>query len=275
MKESKSNPSATSDTAPSKTCYGLPFDLEEAKKSNVLVSGTNSTGKSRLAMAIASKLHSEGWKVIVIDNSGVWKELSDLPHFVKVYSQIPNPCGVQVKIEIPTTSMIYDVSLLKPTEQRIFIEGLLQYIWESRVNSQPNQWLMLILEECHLVMRSVRYEVSEQLLRLMSVGRNIKARVCGITVDLALVDPSFIRLCQQRYHARLGIEEGSKRRFRAYYGSDWCKIACELDVGFFLYVLGEKIRIANIPLFQATSTPLAYQKQRKEGILAKMRRLFQ
>ena len=90
----------------------------------------------------------------------------------------------------------------------------------------------------------------------MSAGRNQHILVLAITVDLALIDPSFIRLCQQRYHARLGIEENSKRKFRNYYGLDWCRIATEgLDLGFFIYLLRNKLKVINVPCFETKRIP--------------------
>jgi hypothetical protein len=84
----------------------------------------------------------------------------------------------------------------------------------------------------------------------MSGGANHKIRCLGITPDLALIDPCFIRLCQQHYHFRLGNEPNAKKRFRAYYGLDWCRIAQTLDVGYSVYVNKEKIEVWKIPMFQ-------------------------
>jgi hypothetical protein len=61
------------------------FDLDEARKTNILLSGANASGKTRLACAVASMLHSLGYTVIVIDVSGVWKKISDLPYYTKPY----------------------------------------------------------------------------------------------------------------------------------------------------------------------------------------------
>jgi len=49
------------------------FDLVEAKKTNILISGANASGKIRLGCAIASMLHKLGYTVIAIDVSGAWK----------------------------------------------------------------------------------------------------------------------------------------------------------------------------------------------------------
>jgi len=75
-------------------------------------------------------------------------------------------------------------------------------------------------------------------------------------VDLALLDPSVIRLCQIRFHGSLGIEENAKRKFRAYYGSDWCRIAFEgLKVGDFIRLTQKHLDIIHVPEFERKHAP--------------------
>ena len=119
-----------------------------------------------------------------------------------------------------------------------------------------------ILEEFQLYGRNVRGSAAQNILRIMSAGRNHKIRLLAVTVDLALIDTSFIRLCSQRYYGRLSIEENSKRKFRNYHGLDWCRIATELDLGFFIYLGNDKLQVVNIPCFETKRISVAYDKQR-------------
>jgi hypothetical protein len=50
----------------------------------------------------------------------------------------------------------------------------------------------------------------------------------------------------------------SKRRFRNYYGLDWCRIAQELDLGFFIYLLRDKLKVVHVPLFEPKRLPAPY-----------------
>lgn len=231
----------------------LPFDLAEAQKSNILISGTNSTGKSRLACGIASLLRKFDWQVVAFDNSGVYRDISDIGHLIKVYplhyegAKIPR---------ITDFSVVYDLSLQTPSEQVYTVNMILQDLWENRVIQGAQKWTLVLLEEMHLYARNVRGALSQNLLRIMTVGRNQKIRVLGVTVDLALIDPAFIRLCGQRYHGRLGIEENSKRKFRAYYGGDWLTVATELRTGDFIYYK-DRLRVVNVPLFEPKTKPQA------------------
>ncbi|GAG26637.1 unnamed protein product [marine sediment metagenome] len=79
-----------------------------------------------------------------------------------------------------------------------------------------------------------------------------------IELDLALVDTAFIRLTPQRFYGRLTIEENSKRKFRNYHGGDWCRIAQELDLGFFIYLVKNKLKVVNVPLFETKRKPMLY-----------------
>jgi len=244
------------------TKFDIPFDIQEAMKSNILVSGSNATGKSRLSAGICSILQTFNWKILCFDNTGVWRQISDLS---TVYQLSENRNYDKEREEwyypFPAESMIFDTSLLLPVMQKSFVDDVLRRLWNAQVWNPQNQWTLVALEEFQLFGRDVRSNVAQNILRICSAGRNHKVRVLAITVDLALVDSAFIRLCGQRYHAKLSIEENAKRKFRAYYGLDYTRIATELDLGFFLYYLNEKLKIIHVPLFQPSRTPQAYQEQ--------------
>lgn len=220
----------------------LPIDLSECKRSNILISGTNQQGKSLCAMSIADVLMRNQWQIITFDTCGNWKSKSSIPIVLKVRDK-----NMSVNF---SKSMICDLSLLKLKNQKGFIEKFLERLWLLRVVTRNDKWILCVFEEFQLMAKNLRGELSQNLLRIMSVGANWKIRCLGITPDLSLIDPAFIRLCQQRYHFRLGNEPNAKRRFRAYYGLDWTRITKSLDVGYCLYVLRDKVAIHKIPMFQ-------------------------
>lgn len=235
-----------------------PIDLEEAKKSNILITGTNQQGKSLLAMSISDILMRNQWQILVFDNVGHWRKKSSIPLYYKVSE-------TTMRYVLPLhTSMIYDISLLLPSYQKEFCEMVLKDVWNSRIESEPQKWLLVLFEEFQLYAKNVRGNVSQNILRLMSVGANHKARCLGITPDMSLIDCAFIRLANQRYHFRLGNEPNAKRRFRAYYGLDWCRIAQTLDVGYTIYYNNEKLRIQKIPLFRSNVRPQHYIEHRPQ-----------
>lgn len=227
--------------------FQICFDMQLATESNILVSGTNKTGKSRLACGICSLLQYFNWKLIVFDNSGVWPEISDIP---LVYTVEKDTLRI-----IQDGSIVYDISYLTPKNQRKLVDQFLEYLWNQtrKTPKRHRKQTLLVLEEFELYGARARY--ADHLHRIMHAGRNVAIRTLAVTTDLALVDPSFTRLCQQRYHGRLGIEVNSKRRFKGYYGSDWCRIATQLDLGYFIYLNRDKLKIIHVPLFDRKTHP--------------------
>ena len=257
--------------------FNIDFDIPEQQKSNTLISGTNNTGKSRLACGICSILKNIDWKIVAFDNVGIWRKISDIPSFYQIRkARNYDPETKSWYYPYPIKSTLFDMSLLIPDLQRSFVNDCLERIWNTQVRMSTKQWTLIALEEFQLYGRSIRGSVSQNILRVMSAGRFHKLRVLGITVDLALCDPAFIRLCQQRYHGRLGIEGNAKRRFRDYYGIDWCRIATEgLDVGYFIYLLRDKLKIIYIPLFETKRIPQPYHVRMPTPPLKPKRSLFQ
>ncbi|MCK4222872.1 hypothetical protein KAX01_01120 [Candidatus Bathyarchaeota archaeon] len=241
--------------------FNIPFDVKEAQKSNILVNGANHTGKSRLACGLCSVLQTIDWKIVVFDNVGIWRQISDAP----IFYRIRNARNYDLEQEdgfypFPTESMIFDMSLIIPDLQRTFVNDVLERLWNAQVRNL-SLWTLIVLEEAQLYMRNIRGSVAQNLLRICSAGRNHRIRVLGISVDLALIDSAFIRLTSQRYYGRLNIEENSKRRFRSYHGSDWTRIATELDLGLFIYLLRDKLKIIHVPCFQTKMRPQPYRVQ--------------
>jgi len=235
---------------------GLLFDWEhEIKKSNVLVSGTNHsgtnhTGKSRLAMALTSTMLNLGWKILVFDNSGVWKKLSNIPYFTEI-----TKVGYGSKIPLPQhKSLIYDITELLPNQQIKLVDYVMLNLWKTRYNENYT-WCMAIFEEFELYGKNTRSLPSQNLARVFHAGRNKQIRSLAVTTDMALIDSSFIRLCQQRYHARLGIESNCKRRFRQYYGKEWMETATSLELGNFIYLHQSTLRQIRVPCFHSNRKP--------------------
>jgi len=230
--------------------FQICYEINEQKESNTLIAGTNKTGKSRLACNIASILQNVNWKIIAFDPVGNYKTISDIPSFYTVTKERNyNQEKKEWFYPFPEDSLIYDLSLITPRTQKSFVNDVLEILWNNQVK-KGSKWTLIILEEFQLFGRNLRGSVAQNLLRICSAGRNHKIRILAVSVDLALIDPAFIRLTSQRYYGRLNIEENSKRKFRNYHGLDWCRIATELELGYFIYLLRDKLRVINIPCFE-------------------------
>jgi len=259
---------------PKTQVYPFAFDWREAEKSNILVSGTNSTGKSRLACKLAHILKTLGWRIICFDNSSVWQKISDLEICITI-SEDENFYQIPI---LEDKSVVYDISQLIPQEQKKLIDFVLRDVWENR-NGENFEWLLIILEEFELYGRTTRGNIAQNIFRIMHAGRNRMIRTLAISTDLALVDSSFIRLCSLRYHGRINFEANSKRRFRQYYGKEWLQIANSLELGNFIYLNRDKLQQIKVPLFEAKTKPQDYndyllsmqpQPQPKKGFWARL-----
>jgi len=226
-----------------------PLSTEESKRSNILVTGTNQQGKSRLAMAIADILINEGWQVILFDNVGHWKHKSSIPLYFEVSEN-------SMRYVIPkNSSIVYDISFLLPSFQKEFVENVLADVWRYRLMGETDKQILIVFEEAHLYMQNIRSLLGQNLMRICSVGANHKIRTLAISPSLTGLDVEFIRLAQQRYHFKLGCELNAKRRFRGYYSKDWCRVAENLDVGYCIYYINGKLQVYGLPLFESNITP--------------------
>ena len=228
-----------------------PLSISELKRSNVLVTGLNQTGKTRLVMGITEHVRhlglNENFRVIVFDVVGHWKKISSIPFFVEIRKL--------KRVKIPEHSIIFDISFLIPDEQKQFIESALLNLWNSSLDQPLDRWTLCIFEESQLYCRYLRGKVSQQIMRIFSVGANLKIRSLAIAPTLTGLDAEFIRLCNQRYHFRLGNEQNIKRKFKSYYGKDWLRVALQLDVGFFIYYLNGKLEVKHVSLYESETQP--------------------
>ena len=241
------------------TYYQL-IDLDEMQRSNLLISGCNNSGKTNLACQIVSILQRFKWRILVFDSSGAWRKQSDIPIYAIANFDYRTE---SFKIPLFNESVVYDMTLLLPSEQKLFVDIILLGVWHKQLETQNREWVLVVLEESQLYCKNVRSQIAENLLRIMSVGRNQQVRVMAITPDLALIDASFIRLCGQRFHGKLSIEENGLRKYRLYYGSDWLRVTKLHDVGTFTYLLRNKLKVVCVPYFKTPSKPLDYRNQLK------------
>lgn len=251
--------------------YHQLISLDEMEKTNLLISGGNNTGKTNLACQITSILQRFNWRIIAFDSSGAWLEQSDIPIYTSVNFDYRTE---SFKIPLFEDSILYDMTFLLPSEQKLFVDTVPLDLWHRQLETQNKEWVLVVLEESQLYCKSARSQVAQNILRIMSVGRNQKVRVMAITPDLALIDASFIRLCGQRFHGRLSIKENGKRRFRYYYGSDWLRVTLMHDIGDFTYLLKDKLKVVCVPYFKTQNKPLDYRQIQKVSLLQRLKKLI-
>lgn len=167
--------------------------------------------------------------------------------------------------QFDSESGIYDFSLVTLSQCRKVVEEETKRIWEQRAVRPFNNPMWLVFEESEAYLRNIRGQASENVFRIIHQGRNLGVGAILITTDLALLDASVIRLCEVRFHGSLGIEENAKRKFRAYYGKDWTRIAFEgLGVGDFIRLRNKKLDVIHVPEFKTTHAPRQLSRFKRE-----------
>lgn len=228
------------------------FKLEEAKKTNMLVSGTNASGKTNLAAGVASVLNNLGYKVIVFDVSGAWRKTSDLPVSTVYSFKATNTKDTSTLRYVPLNgSGVYDLSLLTLSDTRRLVEDETSRLWLGRAGRHDAAFspMWFVFEEAEIYLKNIRGSLSENVFRILHVGRNLGIRGILLTTDLALLDASVIRLCQIRFHGMLGIEENGKKKFTSYYGKEATGKATKLAVGMFLRLCGLGLDVVTVSLY--------------------------
>lgn len=241
----------------------VKFDLEEAMRTGVFISGTSGYGKTNLAFHLAHIMMRNGIRVVVFDPSQAWYK-SSVPNAYRItdYKEF-------VKKGYPETDdIIYDLSILYVEQQKDVIKNIVKKEFMKAVNAEQRPKKIFVFEECQLLIPQGRLRSTEaqEILRLITVGRNFNLRFILLTQRPATVDKTCVSLCGQKYLARVD-ELNDVRYLRNWIGNNVKKLP-SLDVGQFIYDKGSETDIIEVPLFKSSRKPVV----RKRPSL--LRRLF-
>jgi len=169
------------------------FDTKEAMKSGTFVCGMTGSGKSDLAMRFAEKMMDEGTLVYVFDPAQAWQKQSGVPNL----STIRNPDNTW----LPAESTIFDISMMTILDQQVFVESFCRELFMNRAtfDNDPRTWLVFEEAQLYLPQGALRAKAFQELVRLVSVGRNYNIKFCLVTPFASQVDKYVIKLCGQRY----------------------------------------------------------------------------
>jgi len=171
----------------------MKFDTKEAMKSGTFVCGMTGSGKSDLAMRFAEEMMKEGVLVYVFDPAQAWQKQSNVPNVSTIRSTNST--------WLPSESTIFDISMMTILDQQEFIENFCRMLFMNRALSEedPPTWLVFEEAQLYLPQGALRAKGFQELVRVVSVGRNYNIKFCLVTPFASQVDKYIVKLCGQRY----------------------------------------------------------------------------
>jgi len=225
-------------------------DVEELLRTGCFISGGKGSTKTNLAKIFAEKLMKLGYVVKVFDISRAWLK-SSIPFFV----EIKNNYSLNFELY---ESLVFDLSQLVPKDIKHFISQVLAEEWLKQVNipEDNRKCIVYIFEEVQILIPQGRLRSNEaqQILRLLTSGRNYDLSSIAITQRPALTDTSVFELCFQKYFARMN-GENDLRKVASYIGFDRAKELENLRLGEFIYDKGSETKKISTIEFKPKTVP--------------------
>ncbi|MEM2922463.1 MAG: AAA family ATPase [Candidatus Bathyarchaeia archaeon] len=229
-------------------------------RTGIFISGTSGYGKTNLAFHIADEMMRNGIGVNVFDPSQAWQNSS-----IPVTHRFQNYENTQ-QIDYPKEkNTIYDISLLYVEQQKELITTIVRDIFNRAVRLKNRPRRVIIFEECQLLVPQGRLQSIEaqEVLRLMTVGRNFNLRFILITQRPATVDKTAVSLCGQKYLGR--VDELNDIRYLKNWIGDWVEKLPSLNIGEFIYSKGNELEVIQTPLFVPQTRP-----RKKQSLLRRI-----
>jgi hypothetical protein len=201
-------------------------DLDALLRSGTIVLGGSGCGKSTLAKAIVKELLKKGVTSYIIDSSRSWS--SERYNVVKVSRDCKS---YRWKYE----NTVFDVCTLSVNEKTIFANALAGSLMSAHISGTVDGAEILVLEEAELFLsnNSLRSHALENLLTLISTGRNFRVRFIAISQVPSGIDKLPIKLCEQRFFGRLS-EPNDLRYIKQILLKEWTEELKRLETGCFI-----------------------------------------
>ncbi|MCW4042601.1 MAG: hypothetical protein NWE90_02605, partial [Candidatus Bathyarchaeota archaeon] len=147
------------------------------------------TGKSDLAMLICERAMKQNTIIVVFDPSQDWIRRSSIKRYLKVESY--------TNLEIPSESLVYDLSLLSPIESQKVVERFSKRLfnYQAKIPEDKRRQYLVILEESHtyFYQGSMQSKRMQNSVKMLSVGRNVDIAVLLISQFASMLDKFAIK----------------------------------------------------------------------------------
>ena len=178
---------------------------------------------------------------------------------IKLFQVVSTYTDLEDIYNDPYQSMIFDTSRLYPEEQKLFISSVMAEDFEDATETQRDNWLCHVVEECQLVLNStvLRSRVGQEALRWVSTGRNFKLTYMIVSQRPSLVSTTAISLTGARYFAQLDEPNDLSKLRKFIRDKEVLSSVPELQTGEFVAKMS-KARIVKVPLYKCHKKPISY-----------------
>lgn len=229
---------------------GLRFDIQEGKRTGTCIIGSKGCGKTNLAKLLADIYMKEGCYVKVFDISQQW-----LTSSISKYVEVKLEHNASLNL---SESIVFDLSRLYPMQAKEIIANLIgkEFLMQVNVPKEQRRTIIYFLEECQMLLPQghLRSKEAQEILRLMSVGRNFSLGYVALTQRAALMDTSVFELSFQKYFGRCD-GQNDKRKIQNYVEDRVTELE-RLEIGEFLYDVGSKTQKIDTPRFESKIRPM-------------------
>lgn len=207
-------------------------DIKEVFESNGLILGSRHTGKSDIGMLICDKAKEKAI-VVVFDPSLDWPTRSSIAQYMRV--------DTVRSLDVPTESIIFDVSLLSPLEQQKTVEGFSKRLFEAQAKALERKQYLVIFEEAHTYFPQgcMRAKRLQNTVRLLSVGRNVDVACVLISQFASMIDKFAIKHSMSQAWFGFTKEPNDIAYLKQILGED-VEYLRKLEDGEFVYLTRDK-----------------------------------
>ncbi len=175
------------------------FDVQESLKTGLYVSGTTGCGKSDVAMYCADELRKQGVTLFVFDPSQDWSKR----YPIKTIYTFKNPNGISHLDQVKLQDGIFDTSTLTVLQYQELADKFcwLLFKYQAELAEEDRKQFFIIFEEAQILLPqgSLMAKRLQNVVRLLTIGRNYKVRMGVITQFASMVDKNSMRFMSQKW----------------------------------------------------------------------------
>ena len=218
------------------TSDAFQFDANEAMKTGFYVSGTTGCGKSDIAMYCLDAIAKLGVTCFTFDPTQDWIQRY---HFPRVTFKVFNS-SAPIRNDLSSVILsdtVFDISNLTILQTQEVAETFSEMLYRRQASISPERrrrYFVLFEEASNIFPQgSLRAKALQNVVRLLTQGRNYGIRMGLVTQFAAMLDKNALRYCRQRYFG--WTDEYNDYKYLKNFLGDDAEQLKYLEAGEFLY----------------------------------------